>query len=179
MLFDIQFVNNNTGYACGEFSTLIKTTNGGNNWFLLNNYGYTNRPFLHIKFIDENTGLITGPGGLILKTTNGGGVFISKINQTIPDNFILYQNYPNPFNPTTKIKFDIPPAPLQRGERAGMTIIKVYDILGKEVETLVNENLSPGTYEVTFDGTKLPSGIYFARLISGKNMMVKKMILLK
>ena len=77
----------------------------------------------------------------------------------------------------TKIRFDVHVDSRIRGN--DRVLLKVYDILGKEIETLVNENLSPGTYEVTFDGTKLPSGIYFVRLISGNNMMVKKMILLK
>jgi hypothetical protein len=95
-------------------------------------------------------------------------------------NFEIYQNYPNPFNPTTKIKFDVAqhtPYPLSRGEK---TVLEVYDILGKEVATLVNEALQPGTYEITFDGSNLASGIYFYQLaINNEQLAVKKMVLLK
>ena len=117
----------------------------------------------------------------------GGGLFKSALstpasnnNKTIPKSFVLEQNFPNPFNPSTKIKFDIPAlsSPLGRGV-GGMTVLKVYDILGKEITTLVNENLQPGTYEVKFDGTKLSSGIYFYKIIAGDYSETKKMILMK
>lgn len=91
----------------------------------------------------------------------------------IPNKFMLYQNYPNPFNPATKIRFDI------SGSSAAKTFLYVYDILGREVATLVNEQLSPGTYKVNFDGSNYPSGIYFYKFISGEYSAVKKMILLK
>jgi hypothetical protein len=85
--------------------------------------------------------------------------------------FVLEQNYPNPFNPTTKIKFDLP-------ERGSVTL-KVYDVLGNEIATLVNEKKPAGSYEVEFGGTRFPSGIYFYRLRSGSFIETKKMILLK
>jgi hypothetical protein len=94
------------------------------------------------------------------------------IASEIPGEFVLHQNYPNPFNPSTKIKFQIP-ARLQESHEAGgpnlkpQTVsLKVYDILGREVRTLVNENLQPGVYEATFDATGLASGVYFYRLIA-------------
>jgi photosystem II stability/assembly factor-like uncharacterized protein len=90
---------------------------------------------------------------------------IIKIDNNTPDNFRLYQNYPNPFNPTTKIKFDIPPfGKGGRGLSSGGVSLKVYDITGREIKTLVNDQLQPGTYEVTFNGSNLSSGIYFYRL---------------
>ena len=97
----------------------------------------------------------------------------------IPSSYSLCQNYPNPFNPVTKIKFDLAPRtpyPLSRGE---MVTLKVYDILGKEIQTLVNEQLQPGSYEVTFDGSNLPSGIYFYQLKTGDFTATKKLVLLK
>jgi hypothetical protein len=106
-------------------------------------------------------------------------------NNNIIEKYNLYQNYPNPFNPVTKIKFDVAlhtPYPLSRGE---IVTLKVYDILGKEIKTLVNEQLQPGTYEVTFDarqpglGSNLPSGIYFYKLTSGKYSETRKLVLLK
>ncbi len=99
---------------------------------------------------------------------------------TNADKFELCQNYPNPFNPGTTIKFEVfkVNTPLRRGE-GGRIILKVYDILGKEVATLVNEKLLPGIYETNFSGNRLPSGIYFYKLETNEFTSVKKMILLK
>ncbi len=100
---------------------------------------------------------------------------VTKIN--IPEGFKLYQNYPNPFNPTTKIKYSI--APLNLSKEETLVQIKVYDILGKAVTTLVNERKQPGNYEITFNGDKLSSGIYFYRLKAGNFIQTKKMMILK
>jgi hypothetical protein len=101
-----------------------------------------------------------------------------------PINFYLSQNYPNPFNPTTKIKFSIPtspPTPLLNKERGRGEVVtlKVYDVLGNAVATLVNEQKSPGEYEVEFDGSNFSSGIYFYQLKTGSFTSIKKMIYLK
>jgi hypothetical protein len=97
-------------------------------------------------------------------------------NSRIPNEFKLFQNYPNPFNPSTKIKFELP---LSKGGLKGVVSLKVYDILGKEIQTLVNEQLQPGTYEVEFDGSNLPSGIYFYKLSTGNFTETNKMLLIK
>ena len=86
-------------------------------------------------------------------------------------NYKLEQNYPNPFNPTTNIRFQIP--------ESGMVTLKVYNILGKEVATLVKEERSAGSYEVEFDASSLPSGVYFYQLKAGSFIKTNKMILLK
>ncbi len=94
----------------------------------------------------------------------------------------LFQNYPNPFNPSTKIKFKIPSfskGVSGRSEDGGFTTLKVYDILGNEVNTLINKNLSPGTYEVEFNATGLTSGVYFYQLKTGSFTQTRKMILLR
>ena len=95
--------------------------------------------------------------------------------------FKLYQNYPNPFNPSTKIKFTIPSVETTR--RVVFTTLKVYDILGNEIATLVNEELSPGEYVVNFNTSSIKhipsSGIYFYTLKAGEFVQTKKMILLK
>ncbi|MBT8383428.1 MAG: T9SS type A sorting domain-containing protein, partial [Ignavibacteria bacterium] len=83
----------------------------------------------------------------------------------------LFHNYPNPFNPTTKIEFQI--------EDLGFVDLKVYDVLGNEVATLVNEEKSAGIYEVEFNGSELTSGIYFYQLKAGNFVETKKMIVLK
>lgn len=90
---------------------------------------------------------------------------------TLPIKFVLYQNYPNPFNPTTKIKYSIP--------NSAKVSIKVYDVLGKEVTTLMNEFKNSGTHEIEFDASKLSSGLYFYRIISGIYSETRKMILLR
>jgi hypothetical protein len=97
----------------------------------------------------------------------------------IPEIFVLYQNYPNPFNPITKIKFEISNTPLNPLSRGEKVTLKIYDILGKAIQTLVNEPLQPGTYEVTFDGSNLPSGIYFYKIETGRFVETKKMLLIK
>jgi len=92
-------------------------------------------------------------------------------NDQIPTQFILFQNYPDPFNSTTKINYTVP--------KSVFTTIKVYDVLGREVTTLVNENKSAGDYSIQFDGGKLVSGIYFYRMKAGDFVQTKKLILLK
>ena len=97
--------------------------------------------------------------------------YIEQINNIIPNNYSLSQNYPNPFNPTTRIKFDV--------SKSNNVKIIVYDITGREVQTLVNEKLQSGTYETTFDGSQLTSGVYFYRMISDQYSETKKMLLIK
>jgi hypothetical protein len=89
----------------------------------------------------------------------------------IPTEFSLSQNYPNPFNPRTTIKYSIP--------QRSFVSITVYNILGKEVSKLVNEEKLSGSYEVQFDGNRLSSGVYFYRLQAGKFSETKKLMLLK
>ncbi|RPI72066.1 MAG: T9SS C-terminal target domain-containing protein, partial [Ignavibacteriales bacterium] len=91
--------------------------------------------------------------------------------ETIPVEFLLLQNYPNPFNPATTIKYDLP--------ENNFTTLKVYDPLGNEIATLVNEEKPAGTYEVEFDASELSSGTYFYILQAGEFTETKKLILLK
>ena len=93
----------------------------------------------------------------------------------IPKGFNLEQNFPNPFNPVTKIRFDIP-AGLNNG---AITQLVIYDVLGKEIAALVNRNLTAGSYEYEWNGTSYPSGVYFYRLQTGSNSLVRKMVLTK
>jgi len=98
---------------------------------------------------------------------------INPISSEIPNEFSLFQNYPNPFNPSTKIKFAIPTG------YASQTILSVYDILGRRVAVLVNQQLRPGTYEVDWDASAYPSGVYFYTITSGSFKETRKMVLLK
>jgi hypothetical protein len=103
----------------------------------------------------------------LTKLTTGA----NPISNNVPDKYLLYQNYPNPFNPSTNIKYQI--------TDNNFVTLKVFDILGKEVATLVNENLKAGEYEVTFNGSGLPSGIYFYKLNTENFFETKRMILIK
>jgi hypothetical protein len=102
---------------------------------------------------------------------------IRRLGTSVPDRYSLSQNYPNPFNAETKIKFDIQKS--VASSQYSVVTLKIFDILGKEVAALVNESLQPGTYEVTFDGSNLPSGVYFYQLRTGNFIETKKLVLLK
>jgi hypothetical protein len=115
---------------------------------------------------------------MIYNLTEGQALGVSSINSSVPDKFSLSQNYPNPFNPTTNIRYSIPENGKWKMEN-GITTLKVYNLLGKEVATLVNEKKSPGLYDVTFDASKLPSGVYFYKLTSDNYSEAKNMVLLK
>ena len=86
-------------------------------------------------------------------------VGLKQISSSVPNEYKLYQNYPNPFNPMTNIKYQI--------SKAGFVILKIYDILGRQISTLINEKQTPGSYNVTFDATSLSSGVYFYKLQTG------------
>jgi hypothetical protein len=110
--------------------------------------------------------------------TRHNGVFgdisplgINPVSSEIPLKFKLYQNYPNPFNPSTKISFVIP-------QRSNVSL-KVYNITGTEIATLVNEVKDPGAYSINFNAEKLSSGVYFYKITAGKFSSVRKMILIK
>lgn len=96
---------------------------------------------------------------------------IETVNPNVPDKFNLAQNYPNPFNPTTNIRFDI--------QNTSQVELRIYDVLGKEVQTLVNSQLSPGTYSANFDASRLASGVYFYTIKAGDFVSSKKMMLIK
>ena len=96
---------------------------------------------------------------------------IDNQNNIIPQKYELEQNYPNPFNPSTKIKYAIP--------RISQVEIKIYDILGNVVQTLVNEEKSAGVYELIWNAADLSSGVYFYQIHAGNFVQTKKMLLLK
>jgi hypothetical protein len=93
------------------------------------------------------------------------------VQANIPKSFKLFQNYPNPFNPTTKIEFQL--------ANSGFVSLKVYNVLGNEIKTLLNKEMSAGNYEVTFDGSEFSSGIYFVRLEQDSFIQTIKMTLMR
>jgi hypothetical protein len=112
--------------------------------------------------------------GVIYVLANGIYYFLPtdvKKEPEIPKKFALYQNYPNPFNPSTTVSYDLPVRSRVK--------LSIYNILGQEVATLVDKEQEPGRYNVKFDASGLPSGIYFYRLEAGRFIEQKKMILIK
>jgi len=138
------------------------------------------------KLIVDNSGniYVTGmsyrtspdPGHDIVTIKYSQLLGVTSLGNSFPDNYRLSQNYPNPFNPSTKIKFDIPPS---KGARGMTAKIVIYDVLGREVAVLVNEELTPGTYEIDWDGSRYSSGIYFYRVVTSEFIDTKKMVLIK
>ena len=107
-------------------------------------------------------------------------VGLKNINSEIPKSFGLHQNYPNPFNPVTKFRFDVAPLnPPNGGINNPFVVLKVYDILGKEIATIVNNELSPGTYEYEWDASDLASGVYFYTIKANGFEATKKLVLSK
>jgi photosystem II stability/assembly factor-like uncharacterized protein len=193
-LYELFFLNENTGWVAGDQPKMQKTTNGGINW----NVQTTPDAWWmwDVHFIDANTGWAAGSQGKVFFTTNGGGpVSVQNISTEVPSSCSLSQNYPNPFNPETKIRFSVQktengkqlnhglsfPSASVGGYPLGhpLVTVKIYDPLGREVETLVNEALQPGTYEVSFNGSRYNSGVYFYRLLSERYSETRKMLLLK
>ena len=151
----------------GTTEGVIRSLDNGINWELIFTEN-SSRAFAHDLKAD---------GNILFIATNSYGLYALQIPTSVNEEtklsttYQLHQNYPNPFNPTTKIKFSIP--------KSDIVKIRVYDILGKEIQTLLNEYKTTGSYEVEFDASNLPSGVYFYRIISGSYSVTKKMILLR
>jgi hypothetical protein len=151
------------------------TTNNGINWTAVNE-GFPISPSLFS--LGKNASYIfAGLLDNVWRRPLSELIGIKQIGSEVPTAYRLFQNYPNPFNPTTKIKFQIPPSPVT-GEGRSTTpsvvrlvegdVVKliIYDLLGRDVATLVNDKMKPRTYEVVFDGSNYSSGIYFYKLSS-------------
>ena len=174
--YDIKFVNDFTGYAVGkshnDYGVIFKTTNEGLNWY--QQFNEYHKGINRIFTLDTSYMWTAGLRNTIYKSTDGGGVISSVYNveNEIPSKYYLYQNYPNPFNPVTKIDFELPEVTKVK--------LTVYDIIGREILNLVNNELkTSGKYTVEFNGTDLPSGVYFYRLEAGDFVQTKRMVLVK
>lgn len=160
--------------VAGDTTRMFRTTNLGTSWIreplpMEATFGQVQ----HIQFLSANVGFAGlgaagGIGGFIKYSIPTG---ITPINSNVPADFSLSQNYPNPFNPSTTIKFALP--------KSGNVTLKVYNTIGKEVETLISEEMGAGVYEVTFDASKLNSGMYFYRLNTNGFSETKRMMLVK
>ena len=165
---------------------IVKLDNNGNTCgntvshsILENTGGILGSPTTTVTNVSLRDTVLTPQTGSVGQVTPLCVIGIQPITSEIPSTYKLYQNYPNPFNPVTKIKFDI------SGSLAAQTFLAVYDMLGREVDILVNTDLDPGTYEVDWDGSNYASGVYYYSLSvlnSGslvKYQETKRMLLIK
>ena len=171
-------VNGNNIFAGTDVGVYVSNDNG-TTW-TLRNEGFGNFPYVNALCILNNY-VFAGTGN-----NNYTGVWrrplsevigIKPISNEVPNQFSLSQNFPNPFNPSTKIKFSVP-ASLSFGEGPRVRLI-IYDILGREVTTLINEPLSPGSYEIEWDAANYTSGIYYYKLETEAFSQTRKMVLMK
>jgi hypothetical protein len=169
-LYGLSFPESTTGYAVGSAGYLLRTIDGGTTWTeQLSRVGGNLRG---VSFSSELIGTAVGDNGTILRTTTGG-VFVGlrDADNRIPSVMTLAQNYPNPCNPSTTIVFSI--------SASAHVSLKVFDLLGKEVATLANDQLVPGSHTRTFDASRLSSGVYFYRLQVGTSIQTRKLLLVK
>lgn len=150
--------------------------NSSGNWTDINQ-GLTDTNIVSIAVNDEFIFAGAASGKVWKRSLSEIVTGISLLNNNTAGDFRLFQNYPNPFNPSTSLEFSIPVFHSNSGKV--FVTLKIYDILGEEIETLVSENLKPGKYKYLFDGNKLSSGVYFYKLSAGGFTETRKMLLLK
>jgi len=164
--FAIDFRTYNEGWSASGYKFLL-TTNRGETW---NEFQTPDNSIVFdLQFTDSRNGYAVGDNGIVLKFDP---TLVGVKTEPIPPyDFVLYQNYPNPFNPVTSIAYVV-------GSDQFISL-KIYDVLGNEMVSLVNRELSAGKYSVDFDASSLPSGIYFYQLKAGTFIQTKKMVYLK
>ena len=191
----VKYISENVAYL-SKHSGIMMTADGGDSWEMVKSFnegiGWDHSLDYNPLFYSSDGVLwFVGNNGLIIKNDNP--LTIVSQHGEIPKNFGLFQNYPNPFNPSTTIKYSIPSSvmlnsfqhlnnneiPNQVRDDNVNVILKVYDILGREVSTLVNQKQNPGYYEVDWDASIHPSGVYFYRLQTGDYVETKKMLMIK
>ena len=173
-LYGVSFSDYDNGLVVGDKGTILRTTDGDNTWV---KQASGTRNFLQsVSFIDSKNAVAAGAFGTILKTTDGGITF-SENTISHSYNFQLYQDYPNPFNPVTTLTYTVPSYFSKKGY-ADISL-KIYDILGKGIKSLVDEKQKPGDYSIQFNAINYASGIYLYKLQIGNLVQVKKMLLLK
>jgi hypothetical protein len=153
----------------GKYGKMFQSMDFGDTWKELSTP--VNISLNDVAFYGPEIGYAVGDSGTILYTSNGGVTAVEGNQTNVPVSFELAQNFPNPFNPVTTIRYQL--------QKTGFVTLKVYDLIGREVATLVNEEKPAGRYEVKFDGTNLSSGIYFYRIRAGNFIDTKKFVLLK
>jgi hypothetical protein len=174
---DIYLTGNKWNGTSYEFVTLKYDINGEQKWLMTHQGGAVKVE------VDNNlavyvSGSELGKDFTTIKYSQPNGII--PIGGNLPVAFNLSQNYPNPFNPITKIKFEAPPAPPEVGMQ--IVSLKIYDVLGREVSSIFSSpwgRIGGAAYEVDWNGSNYPSGVYFYRLEVGVYTQTKKMVLVK
>jgi photosystem II stability/assembly factor-like uncharacterized protein len=168
--YAVDFVSANIGYIVGTTGTGFFTTNAGLNWTSVNNNGSTT---YNVFMTPDTKAFAVGTNGYVFKNNTTLTGIAGNETALLPVSFSLSQNYPNPFNPTTTIKFALP--------KAGSVSIKIYDVAGREVMRLLNnQQMNAGYQTQMFNGSALSSGVYFYSMIVDNNLIdTKKMVLIK
>jgi photosystem II stability/assembly factor-like uncharacterized protein len=170
--------NSNTWYAClvlTDFHAILKSTNNAQSWVAMTLPGDVPRQMAFMDAVSSNGKVYAyaiAHGGYVYRLVDTvAPIGINNLGTEVPTVFSLAQNYPNPFNPVTTIKYSVP--------KQSLVKLIIYDVIGREVTTLVNEIKHPGNYNVSFDASNFASGVYFYRMEAGDFINVKKMVLIK
>ncbi|MBI4547485.1 MAG: SBBP repeat-containing protein [Ignavibacteriae bacterium] len=179
------YVTGSSSFGCTRdcdyvYATIKYSPNGDSLW--VTSYDEPGNDFAYALAVDGSGNVyVTGVSGVFGPFATSGDyatfkyvqipVSVVKTNDYLPERFCLEQNHPNPFNPSTVISFQLPVS--------SFATLKVYNVLGQEVATLVNAEMKPGSHEVTWDATGLPSGVYFYRLQAGSFAETRKLVLLR
>lgn len=163
------FLNENSGYIAGAKGIILHTQNSGITWIAQNST--TTNNLVDIYFADENFGNAVGNNDIVLRTITGGTINISILSIEIPDKLYLFQNYPNPFNSNTNIRFAVP-----NNENIKL---EIFNVQGQLIKILINEFISAGFYEFSFNAQSLSSGVYYCRIKSESFFETRKMMILK
>lgn len=141
--------------------------------YITSNSGLPNEDVYAIAIDIAGNKWIGTDGGLAVYREGGVIIKVEEEKQNHPEDFVLYQNYPNPFNSLTKIRFML--------KENGLVSVKLYDLMGREINTLINEFKEKGEYEIEFDASRygLSSGVYFYQMRAGNYTSIKKMVYLK
>ncbi len=164
---------NDSIVVVGDNGTIRLSTNGGETWFTDAFFDSpSTRNYKSVSLVNLDNKTYSALSDTLWFVSNEPITLgLNNINTAIPQAISLHQNYPNPFNPATKIGFELP--------KSSFAKLVVYDITGREIETLVNEGLPAGTYEYEWDAVNLPSGVYFYKLSAGDFTETRKIILIK
>lgn len=165
------FANNGSSLFAGTYNDgVYLSLNGGSTWFNKNQGMPVSSVFNALVIAN---GYVFGAvnANTIKRRLLSEAISVQNISSNVPADYYLGQNYPNPFNPGTVVRFQL--------ADVNNVSLKVYDVQGREVQTIVNEKLQPGTYEARIDGSELPSGTYYYKMEAGNYSETKKMILIK
>ncbi len=169
-LYSVNFFDKRIGLAAGEWGTVLYTKDGGLSWETIRSA--TSNYLTSVSFLTSRSAIATGEGGTILRLTLDEPLSVGDTKQEqLPEKVELFQNYPNPFNPSTIIRFSLP--------SASEIKLVVFDILGREIHTLVNGHQQAGYHSIEWKPESLSSGIYFYQLQTPTSSITRKLLLLR